>query len=770
MVPLYSSRAWWGVAAAAAALVIGTNCGGGGDGGGNPVEPSVATSVQAASATSQDNQPAGGQVGQPPAVTVRDQRNSVMANVTVTFAVTAGNGTITPTTVATGGDGVARVTSWTLGTAPGVNVATATVGGLPVVTFNVTSVRAALSVQMASANDQQAPTNADVAEPPAVLVRDGAGDPMEGVTVSFAVTLGGGVVEPGSVVTDADGIARVTRWRLGANAGPNTLTATVTGLPVVTFNAEALLVPANVIAASSQSQAAQAGTTVAEPPAVLVRTAANAPVPGVTVTFAVTAGGGTIVPTTAVTGADGIARTTSWTLGTTPGANSVSATVAGLPAVAFSASGTEPPVPTSVTANSTVIQDAEAGAPVAAPPSVIVRDQFNNPMQGVTVNFAVTTGGGTLDPASVVTNAAGVATLTHWTLGSDGGANTVTATVAGLTPVEFSATGLLVPKSIAAVSATNQTDTVSLPVAAPPSVIVRDQNNNPLAGVSVAFAVTAGGGNVTPSNQITDAGGTATVSSWVLGPISGVNTLTATVAGLPPVVFTATAVDPCDPLDINVGAVVNGALAAGNCQLDTQEFVHFYRFTLAETKGIRIRQNSTQFDSYVLLLNSSLVVVGENDDADTNVLNSDLYAVLKPGTYYIGATSFDVGETGSYELRLEEVSASATDCTPYFIVRAMSTAQSLSLTDCDDSGFRSDFFIVRLQAGQQVTIDMTSGAVDAFLFLFDAGFNIVASNDDRTAGTTDARIVYTPTQDGYFIIGATSAVAGQTGNYVLTID
>ena len=47
------------------------------------------------------------------------------------------------------------------------------------------------------------------------------------------------------------------------------------------------------------------------------------PVSGLTVTFTVTSGGGSITGGTDVTGDDGIAEVGSWTLGSTPGANTL---------------------------------------------------------------------------------------------------------------------------------------------------------------------------------------------------------------------------------------------------------------------------------------------------------------------------------------------------------------------------------------------------------------------------------------------------------------
>jgi len=84
---------------------------------------------------------------------------------------------------------------------------------------------------------------------------------------------------------------------------------------------------------------------------------------------------------------------------------------------------------------------------------------------------------------------------------------------------------------------------VNTPVPTAPSVIVRDANGNPVAGVSVTFAVASGGGTVAPTSPVTTgANGIAAVTSWTLGTTAGPNTLTATATGLTgsPLTFTAT--------------------------------------------------------------------------------------------------------------------------------------------------------------------------------------------------------------------------------------
>ncbi len=80
---------------------------------------------------------------------------------------------------------------------------------------------------------------------------------------------------------------------------------------------------------SGDDQVAQPGSPVLIPPAVLVTRADGSPWPGVGVTFAVASGGGSVTGATTSTGTDGIATVGSWTLGATPGPNTLIATAAG---------------------------------------------------------------------------------------------------------------------------------------------------------------------------------------------------------------------------------------------------------------------------------------------------------------------------------------------------------------------------------------------------------------------------------------------------------
>ena len=66
----------------------------------------------------------------------------------------------------------------------------------------------------------------ELPEPVEVLVEDARGTPVAGVTVTFVAASGHGSADPGSVDSDADGVAR-TAWTLGDERGPQRLTASV---------------------------------------------------------------------------------------------------------------------------------------------------------------------------------------------------------------------------------------------------------------------------------------------------------------------------------------------------------------------------------------------------------------------------------------------------------------------------------------------------------------------------------------------------------------
>src|SRR5439155_23763078 len=97
-------------------------------------------------------------------------------------------------------------------------------------------------------------------------------------------------------------------------------------------------------------------------------------------------------------------------------------------------------------------------------------------------------------------------------LGTATGVNALTATLAGLTPVTFTATGLAgAATQIVQLAGDGQSAIVNTIVPTAAAVIVRDQFNNLVPGVPVLFAPASGGGSVTGGAPVADTAGRARV-------------------------------------------------------------------------------------------------------------------------------------------------------------------------------------------------------------------------------------------------------------------
>jgi hypothetical protein len=166
-----------------------------------------------------------------------------------------------------------------------------------------------------------------------------------------------------------------------------------------------------------------------------------------------------------------------------------------------------------------IVRGDGQGAPVGAllPESlvVVVNDSRGRPVQGQRVDFAVTTGGGSVAAASATTDAEGVAG-TRWTLGPTAGAQKVTATASGdgapaALSVTFDATAGIASTSIGLSSGKNPSD----------------------AGETVQFIATvvwpsAAG---TPTGMVTFRDGTTTFATIPLAASGSASASTALPAG-----------------------------------------------------------------------------------------------------------------------------------------------------------------------------------------------------------------------------------------------
>lgn len=168
-----------------------------------------------------------------------------------------------------------------------------------------------------------------------------------------------------------------------------------------------------------------------------------------------------------------------------------------------------------------------------------VLDRSGRALAGVPVHFEVTRGGGTLSAATIISGPRGAA-LVRWVLGPVSGTQAVDVTVEGLRGrVEFLALAAPGPPAeVRPYSGNGQAGTAGEPLPLPVKARVGDAYGNPVGGVTVQWAVSAGGGTISTPSAVTDSAGIA-ATGWQLGP-GGEQGLVATLSDLAPALFTAT--------------------------------------------------------------------------------------------------------------------------------------------------------------------------------------------------------------------------------------
>jgi Bacterial Ig-like domain (group 1) len=198
---------------------------------------------------------------------------------------------------------------------------------------STTAVGAPSSVAVVSGSGQSATVGSAFSSSLAALVKDAAGNPVSGVTVTFAAPASGasGTFASGSATTTAttgsDGQATASAFSANSVAGSYSVSASVSGASPVSFGlTNTPGTSSSVAVVSGSGQSATVGGAFSSPLVALVTDAAGNPVSGVSVRFAAPSSGasGTFVngsaTTTATTGSDGQATSSAFTANSVAGA------------------------------------------------------------------------------------------------------------------------------------------------------------------------------------------------------------------------------------------------------------------------------------------------------------------------------------------------------------------------------------------------------------------------------------------------------------------
>jgi hypothetical protein len=462
-------------------------------------------------------------------VKVSDSQGRPVGGATVDFVlVDAKGGSLSPASGVTDAAGLAG-TQVTLGPQVGTLTGQAGVhqsgGSTPITAeFSATAVAAdANGLVLVSGDDQSAPVGTQLPQPLVVAVKDGFGNPISGVTVTWSAQ-GGGSVSEESTVTGDNGQTSVTRI-LGPTAGDQQTVATaglLAGSPLTFIHHATAGNASSVTIVSGNNQEAPAGSKLPQPLVVRVLDQDGNPIPNLAVSWVVGDGGGSANPQTSNTNADGQAST-EWTLGSAPVTNTLNAVVSGVGTATFSATATGTGTPSTLAITTQPPSSVTVGATLSPAPVVQVRDGQGHDVAvaGVEITVGLSQGNGQLNGTkTVATDGNGRAQFNDLSISNGSGPHKLIFAADGFRSA--TSTKIEVEKASTTTTITNQSS----------------PSSNPGEPVTVSFSVTSPVGTPTGEVEVTASGGdekcTASVaqgSCVIILTTSGDRTLIATYKG-----------------------------------------------------------------------------------------------------------------------------------------------------------------------------------------------------------------------------------------------
>jgi len=374
----------------------------------------------------------GGRVGEalPDSLAVRvaDRWGNPVPDVTVRWTLQGGGAVSEPstTTGAGGRTAVARV----LGARAGEQSASAEVDGLhgsPIVFHHLAAPRDAAALLPADGGGQSGPVGATLPRALVVQAIDPLGNPIQGRTVNWRIASGGGTIAAPEPATDLGGFAGAV-WTLGTTAGEQSVEATADGLPTVVFRATATAGPAaRIVIATQPSSAARSGVPLERQPLLRLQDAHGnlAAGSGTTLVASLASGAEATLENASAVAAAGEVAFDGLTLSGPAGQYTLRFQAEGLaPAVSGALTLAAGP-PAQLVVRRQPSATASAWVPFARQPTIEVRDNGGNLVDGVDVGASIETGGGFLSGDVTRPSVAGLVAFDHLAIGGPSGTRTL---------------------------------------------------------------------------------------------------------------------------------------------------------------------------------------------------------------------------------------------------------------------------------------------------------------------------------------------------------
>jgi hypothetical protein len=163
----------------------------------------------------------------------------------------------------------------------------------------------------------------------------------------------------------------------------------------------------------------------------------------------------------------------------------------------------------------------------------------------------------------------------------------------------------------------------------------------------------------------------------------------------------------------------------------------------------------------------------QNDDIDGEAMHSRLLMSFDESTeLQVTITSYDVGQSGQFELVVSEVDPRI-NIALSAVTRGMSVGDTVeaSLISTDDTRGDGEYYHLwsfEGEEGDTVRVSLSSDDIDTHL-IFETPSGLFIANDDFQGGTNSVIHTVLP-ETGTYVVNASSYGAADTGNYELAVE
>ncbi len=242
---------------------------------------------------------------------------------------------------------------------------------------------------------------------------------------------------------------------------------------------------------------------------------------------------------------------------------------------------------------------------------------------------------------------------------------------------------------------------------------------------------------------------------------------------------------PTEGRELTMDSEVQGALSSSDFLAPNNSYLEAWSITGQPGQSVTIDLISDDFDATLYVAGPGLTGSVYDDDSGGGCNARIAMTFLEAGEFHVVASSTASSATGTYTLRASSTPLPAPnygcgELNPELLMALDNEDRLLSVgapangsfdgtspTVMDDRPIQA--WAYWGEAGQDITITMTSGDFDSYLYAYGPGLDGVQVDDD-SAGELNARLTLRITETGAYMVGAAALGAGSTGSYALRVE